>query len=124
ARRGESSIQEDRENFRFREVSSKAKVIFDDSRPVVVPFQHGAAIIDSIQNRERLSGQPRFNRYDLRRLQRYMVNVRSQDFTRLREAGMVKPLLPNLDLYVLKEGCYHSHLGLIIDNHPLEDFIQ
>ncbi|MGQ9745525.1 MAG: CRISPR-associated helicase Cas3' [Dissulfurimicrobium sp.] len=124
ARRGESSIQEDRENFRFREVSSKAKVIFDDSRPVVVPFQHGAAIIDSIQNRERLSGQPRFNRYDLRRLQRYMVNVRSQDFTRLREASMVKPLLPNLDLYVLKEGCYHSHLGLIIDNHPLEDFIQ
>jgi len=36
---------------------------------------------------------------------------------------MVKTLLPNFELYILEPGCYHPHLGLVIDNRPLEDFI-
>ncbi|MFH0726970.1 MAG: CRISPR-associated endonuclease Cas3'' [Pseudomonadota bacterium] len=123
ARRGENSIQEDRELFRFREVSRKAKVISDDGHPVIVPYQHGATIIDSIRNRERQPGQPRFDRHDLRRLQRYMVNVRQREFTMLLHNDLIRPLLHNLELYVLEAGCYHQHLGLIIDNRPLEDFI-
>lgn len=123
ARPGESSIQEDRELFRFREVARRAKVIADDGQPVIVPFGQGAKRVDDIRTRKRFFGTPRFDRHDLRRLQRFMVNVRSREFSMLRHVGMVKPLLPNLELYVLQEGCYHEHLGLIIDNRPLEDFI-
>ena len=36
----------------------------------------------------------------------------------------IKPLLPNLELYVLDDGFYHPDLGVVIDNRPLEDFLQ
>lgn len=121
ARRGESSIQEDREFFRFREVARKAKVIADDGQPVIVPFRQGAERIHDIRTRKRALAEPRFDRHDLRRLQRFMVNVRSREFTMLLHFGMVKQLLPNLELYVLEEGCYHPHVGIVIDNRPLED---
>jgi len=120
-RRGENSIQEDRECFRFREVARKAKVISDDGQPIVVPFGRGEERIHDIRTRKRLPGEPRFDRHDLRRLQRFMVNVRSREFVMLLHVGMVKPLLPNLELYVLEKGCYHPHLGLLVDNRPLED---
>lgn len=123
ARRGESSVQEDRECFRFRDAARKARVIPDDGQPVIVPFRQGAERINDLRTRKRSPGEPRFDRHDLRRLQRFMVNVRNREFTMLLHVGMVKPLLPNLGLYVLQEGCYHEHLGLIIDNRPLEDFI-
>jgi CRISPR-associated endonuclease/helicase Cas3 len=123
ARRGQKSIQEEREQFHFREVSIKAKVIIDEGRPVVVPYHKCASRIQAIRDRQAAPGQPRFVRRDLRGLQRCMVNVRPRDFFALQNASMVKTLLPNLELYVLDSGCYHSHLGLVIDNRPLEDFI-
>lgn len=122
--RGKTSIQEDRGNYRFREVARKAKVIADDGQPVIVPFREGADRIFDIRNRKQAVGKPRFDRHDLRRLQRFMVNVRDREFSMLLHSGLVKALLPNLELYILEEGCYHKHLGLIIDNRPLEDFIQ
>jgi CRISPR-associated endonuclease/helicase Cas3 len=124
ALRGKPTIHEDREYFRFREVSAKARVIREDSRPVVVLFAQAARIIEAIQNRKRRPGEPRFDRHDLRRLQRYMVNVRHQEFLVLQHFGMIKPLLPNLELYVLEPGCYHPFLGLLVDKRPLEDFIS
>ena len=121
SRRGESSIQEDRTSFRYREVARKAKVIADEGQPVIVPFGTGGGHIDDIRNRKRKPGEPRFDRHDLRRLQRFMVNVRQDEFSRLLHYGMIKPLLPNLELYVLEKGCYHPHLGLLVNNRPLED---
>lgn len=53
-----------------------------------------------------------------------MVNVRETDFNRLLHLGMITQLLPNLEVYVLNEGCYHDHLGLVLENRPTEDFIQ
>jgi CRISPR-associated endonuclease/helicase Cas3 len=123
ARRGQQTIQEERAEFHFREVSAKAKVITEEGRPVVVPYRDGAEHIQDIRNRQPVPGQPRFDLRDLRRLQRYMVNVRTSNFIFLHNASMVRTLLPNLELYVLEPGCYHSHLGLVIDNRPLEDFI-
>lgn len=122
-RRGESSIQEDRETFRYREVARKAKVITDAGQPVIVPFGQGGERIHDLRTRKRPPGVPRFDWHDLRRLQRFMVNVRKEEFVKLLHVGMVEPLLPNLELYVLREGSYHQHLGLIFDNRPLEDFI-
>jgi CRISPR-associated endonuclease/helicase Cas3 len=42
----------------------------------------------------------------------------------LRGLKQIKPLLPNLELYVLDDGFYHPDLGVVIENRPLEDFLQ
>jgi CRISPR-associated endonuclease/helicase Cas3 len=121
-KRGEASIQEERVNLHFRKVAAKAKVIEDNGRPVVIPIGKARHIIDKIRARKAGSGEPRFTRDDLRRLQRYMVNVRTNNFDRLLNDTQIEPLLPYLDLYVLKEGAYHANLGLLVNDRPLEDF--
>lgn len=121
---GECSIQEDRENLRFREVARKARVIADDTKPVIVPYGRGAEIIDEIRARTLESGKPRFGKADLQRLQRYMVNLRQHDFDLLLALKQIHPLLPNLEPYLLSEGLYQKHLGLVINQRPLEDFLQ
>jgi CRISPR-associated endonuclease/helicase Cas3 len=129
ARRGETSIQQDRQQLRFREVSRKAKVISDEGQPVIIARDtHGrefaAPLIEALRQRQLMPGQPRFNRDDLRRLQRYMVNVHSHKFQQLEAMKHIRPLLPNLEIHVLNDGFYHPDLGLVIDNRPLDDFIQ
>lgn len=120
-------IQEERRKFHFRTVASEAKVIKDAGQPVIVPYGAGAAIVEEIRKRVPVAGRPRFEpgefRDYLRRLQRFMVNVRPHNFTRLQCLKAVKELLPNLELYVLDAGYYHADLGLIIENRPMEDLI-
>jgi len=128
AKRGETSIQQDRKQLRFREVSRKAKVISDEGQPVIIAHDnHGrefaAPLIDEIRHRQLAPGQYRFNRDDLRRLQRFMVNVHSHKFQQLESMKNIRPLLPNLELYVLDDGFYHPELGLVIDNLPLDTFL-
>jgi CRISPR-associated endonuclease/helicase Cas3 len=55
---GECSIQEDRENLRFREVVRKARVIADDTRPVIVPYGAGKEHIEEIRTRLQEQGKP------------------------------------------------------------------
>ena len=126
ARRGENTIQEEREKLHFRKVAEKAKVIEDSGTPVIVPIGGGKHLVDAIRNRasQPVAGQPRFTRDDLRRLQRYMVNVRDRDFLLMEAHGFVQPLLPNLDLFVLKESHYNYDLGFLPDgNQPPLDFL-
>jgi CRISPR-associated endonuclease/helicase Cas3 len=128
AKRGESNIQEDRAQLRYREVSRKAKVIEDSGQPVIIASDnHGrrfaAPLIEEIRNRQPAPGQPRFTRDDLRALQRYMINVRHLRFQHLESMKHIHPLLPNLELHVLADGFYHPDLGLVIENRPLDDFI-
>ena len=120
---GECSIQEDRANWRFREVASKARVIADDTRPVIVPYGAGQDRILEIRTRTQEKGKPRFDKTDLQQLQRFMVNLHQRDFDHLLALGQISPLLPNLELYVLSEGFYHYHLGLLINQRPTEDFL-
>jgi CRISPR-associated endonuclease/helicase Cas3 len=123
AKAGECPIQEDRENLRFREVARKARVIADDTKPVIVPYKKGAEIIKDIRQRTPEVGKPRFGKADLQRLQRYMVNLHQRDFDQLLALKQIRSLLPNLELYILSEGFYHAHLGLIINQRPTEDFL-
>jgi CRISPR-associated endonuclease/helicase Cas3 len=123
AKIGECSIQEDRNNLRFREVARKARVIADDTRPVIVPYGAGKEHIEEIRTRPQEQGKPRFDKTDLQRLQRFMVNLHQHDFEQLRALRQISQLLPNLELYVLSEGFYHAHLGLLIQQRPSEDFL-
>jgi CRISPR-associated endonuclease/helicase Cas3 len=124
ARPGEATIQEDRRELRFRRVSEKAKVIDDAGQPVITPYGNGPTVVEHIRNRKVLENRLRFTRDDLRNLQRYMVNVRPRDFLKLQGIRGMTPILPNLEIYVLNEGLYHKDLGLVIENHPMEDFFQ
>ena len=128
AKPGESTIQEDRSYLRFREVARKARVIEDSGTPVIISGDsHGgewaAPLIHEIRTRAVASGQPRFTRDDLRRLQRYMVNVRHHKFQFLEARRLIHPILPNLELYVLDAACYHPALGVLFENLPPDDFI-
>ena len=53
-----------------------------------------------------------------------MVNVHSHKFQQLEAMKHIQPLLPNLEIHVLNDGFYHPELGLVIDNRPLDDFLQ
>ena len=121
-RRRECSIQEDREALRFREVARKAKVIFDDTQAVIAPMKEAVEEVDAIRKRARTDGW-RFTHEDLRGLQRFMVNLHSQDFQKLDSMGLLCPLLPGTKLRVLDEAAYHEHLGVVIDQRPTEDFL-
>lgn len=117
-------IQDDRKELKYREVASKARVISNDTKPVIVPYGKGETIINEIRTRQIPKGQPRFSRDDLRRLQRYIVNLYSHQFRQLEAMKQLSPLLPNLDLHVLSAGLYHEHLGVIINQLPAEDLIS
>ncbi len=127
AKPGESTIQEDRSYLRYREVARKARVIEDSGTPVIVAGdmrggQWAAPLIEELRTRVLAPGQRRFERDDLRRLQRSMVNVRHHKFKLLQARELIRPLLPNLELYVLDVACYHPALGLTLDNIPPDEF--
>jgi CRISPR-associated endonuclease/helicase Cas3 len=118
----EISIQGEREKLHFRKVAELAKVIENDTQPVIVPYGKGCNLIKEIRTRPVVKGQPRFSREDLRKLQRFLVNLHSRDFQRLLMLKAISPLLPNLEIHVLADGWYHADLGIVIDKRPLEDF--
>lgn len=128
AKPGEATIQEDRSYLRFREVARKARVIEDSGTPVIISGDlrgglWAEPLITELRNRVLAPGQRRFERDDLRRLQRYMVNVRHHKFQLLQARQLIRPLLPNLELYVLDTACYHPAFGLILDNLAPDDFL-
>ena len=128
AKPGEATIQEDRSYLRYREVARKARVIEDSGTPVIISGHlrgglWAEPLIAELRTRVLAPGQRRFERDDLRRLQRFMVNVRHHKFQLLLARQLIRPLLPNLELYVLETACYHPALGLILDNLAPDDFL-
>ena len=115
------AIQEEREKLHFRTVARLARVIDDDPVAVIVPYGKAISIVQSIRDRPVVKGKPRIDRNDLRKLQRYIVNLHSRDFIRLQQLNAIHPLLPNLDISVLEEGWYHADLGILIDHSPTLD---
>ena len=119
-------IKHDREELRFRTVAENAVVIKDSGTPVIIPVGYARHYIAKLRSRKPESRKPRFTRDDLRRLQRYMVNVRQKDFNFYQQHGLLTALLPNLEIFVLDTAQYNRHLGILKpdDAPPLEDFLQ
>lgn len=118
AKRGEQSIQQDRAGWNFRRVSERARVIKDNTTPVIVPYGKAADEIKKILE------QRSFNQQSMRSLQRFMVSLRQRDFNQLLALQQIKPILPNLELYVLGEGFYDNNLGIMISKRPTGDYLQ
>jgi CRISPR-associated endonuclease/helicase Cas3 len=122
---GETTIQDDRANLDFRSAARKAKVIEDSGVAVIAPYGDAPDIIKKLRGRRGCEDRPRFNRDDLRSLQRFIVNVRRKDFEQLQRMGQLKPLLPNsrLELQVLDEASYEDDLGVRVNGRSPGDFI-
>ncbi|HWQ35313.1 MAG TPA: CRISPR-associated helicase Cas3' [Blastocatellia bacterium] len=112
-------IQALRNGFNFRTVAQEARVISDDTRPVIVPYRDAPNIIADIRDK----GRDSFTRTDLRRLQRYIVNLHTRDFLLLQGLGQINELFPNWEMYVLAEGFYDRQFGVILNQRSEEDFI-
>jgi CRISPR-associated endonuclease/helicase Cas3 len=120
ARKGEHTIQQDRAAFNFRTVAERARVK-EDTVSVIVPYRRGTKLVDKIQRTRR------FDRKTLRRLQRYMVNLRrgpNSDHDQLLKLGALEPLLPScLEIPVLAKWCYDPHRGVVVRDRSPEDLI-
>ncbi len=120
-RKGSHTIQHERAEFNFRKVDAMARLIKDDSIAVVVPYGKAIDIIARIRK-----GQS-FDRYDIRSLQRYMVNLRKgfhSDYDKLKSA--LTPLIPErLEIPVLNKAFYDikTHRGVVVENLPPEEFV-
>lgn len=131
AAKGERTIQQCRENCDFATVAERAKVIPDEGQtPVIVTATRDGrefashAFVKALRDPERkFEPGKRFTKDDLRRLQRFMVNVRNHAFQRLAATGGVEPLLHGIDLQVLNPAWYHAHLGLLVEGQPPQDLI-
>jgi CRISPR-associated endonuclease/helicase Cas3 len=119
-RRGEDTIQQLREKLKFRTVAERAKVISDNTVTVCVPYRRAAKIIAKIRKTQRVDFRV------LRRLQRYMVNLRPGSNTlheQLVDAGRLESLHPDLDLLVLDAECYDPQCGVVFKQRAPEDLI-
>lgn len=115
-----AGIQDLRAEFKFASVAEAARVIADGGRSVIVPYTSATKWVARIRRKNR------YSRVELRRLQRYSVSLRPNDFQAARQLGLVAPLLPGQDdgPMVLVDGSYHDELGVLIQGRPLGDFIQ
>lgn len=128
ARSSATSIQEDRQFLRFREVARKSRLSSEVTLPVVIAADsHGtpwaAPIVDEIHARQPVRGASRLRRDDLRRLQRFMVIVRARTFHLLEARQLVRPLLPDVEIPVLDASCYHPALGLRLEDTVSDDVL-
>ena len=77
----------------------------------------------AIRERAQASG-PRFTCENLRKPQRFMVNMPTRDFRKPYAMGLLRPLLAGMELRVLAAASCHEHLRVVIDQRPAEDFSQ
>ncbi len=121
-RRGEDTIQQSRAKLNFRTVAERAKVISEDTIGVIVPYGKAKKLIAVIRRTKRLDHGV------LRRLQRYMVNLRRGPkslYEQLNDEARLQSLLPDVaDIPVLNAECYDPQRGVVFKELSPEDFVQ
>lgn len=120
--RGEDTIQQSRAKLNFRTVAERAKVISEDTIGVIVPYGRAKKLIAVIRRTKRLDHGV------LRRLQRFMVNLRRGPkslYEQLNDEGRLQSLLADIaDIPVLDAECYDPQRGVIFKERSPEDFVQ
>ena len=81
------------------------RLIADDSVPVAVPWQEGEELLNRLRSSSWVS------RADWRRLQPYIVSLRSHEFRRAQEAGLCGEVVAGSGLWRW-EGGYDRYIGL------------
>lgn len=102
-------IQGLRESWSFQKVAHAARVIEDETSPVVVPCGgYKSAVID-------LQSDTVSPRLAWRRAQPFIVNLRSYEIERARAAGLLQPIREGIDLWL---GIYDETFGLDLSSIP------
>jgi CRISPR-associated endonuclease/helicase Cas3 len=99
------SISHLRESFEFPSVAKAYRLIADDSVAVAVSWQKGQELLDQLR------GSSWVSRADWRRLQPYLVSLRSHEFRRAQEAGLCGEVVAASGLWRW-EGGYDPYIGL------------
>ena len=98
---------EDGLNYRFKDIAQDYKLITEDTRTLVVPWNEGAALCQTLLT------TPFPNRYLLRKLQRYTVAVWTNTMANLLRGGYVEDVFTDGSVYVLtQENLYDAQTGL------------
>jgi len=123
-----TEIEQERSRFNFQTVAENSKVIRDDGRPVIVPYKNAMKLVENLRSKKDVRGELRFS---LRQLQRFMVNLRPNEFELLKANGLVSPLFGfnrngepiGSSLWIISEQSYDATFGVLIDRRPSADFI-
>lgn len=106
----------------FSTASKEFKVINSDTQGIVVPYNDEAK---SFLNQLRNTKNPEFQRYLLRRLQRFTVNIFPDMLRKLMKARALESLCENSGIFALYENFYDPHFGVDINStFSLDIFIQ
>jgi CRISPR-associated endonuclease/helicase Cas3 len=97
----------------FRTAAEKFRIIDDtQQKAVLVPYGQGKELIGKLKK----DGP---ERWLLRKLQRYVVNVYTKDFATLVQKGWITEAAPGMFALVSDAG-YDWHTGLLVDEIPFD----
>jgi CRISPR-associated endonuclease/helicase Cas3 len=97
----------------FRTAAEKFKIIDDaQQQAILVPYGKGKELIDLLKNKGP-------ERWILRKLQRYSVNVYTNDFSSLQRKGLVDEISPSVFALTFDPG-YDYQIGLLVDEIPFD----
>ena len=99
----------------FETISKEFRLIDDKGINVVVNYEHSMELVHEIKEKG-IS-------YDLmKRLSKYMVNLREGDFKKLKKEGLLDEVIDGVYLLSDREQ-YNVNTGLVTDNHWLEEIL-
>jgi CRISPR-associated endonuclease/helicase Cas3 len=97
----------------FRTAAEKFKIIDDaQQHTILVPYGKGKELIDLLKNKGP-------ERWIFRKLQRYSVNVYTNDFSSLQRKGLVDEISPSVFALTFDPG-YDYQIGLLVDEIPFD----
>ena len=103
----------------FRSAASRFRLIDDSAyQPVLVPYEEGCSLIALLS-----ANGP--ERWLMRKLQRYTVNVAKHHFNAMFARGDIKPLWRDSYFALTSEALYDEALGVVLPTEglPVEDLV-
>src|SRR5262249_43620717 len=103
----------------FRTASMKFRLIDDSAyQPILVPYEEGGSLIAILASKGP-------ERWLMRRLQRYTVNIAKHHFNTMFARGDVIPLWRDSYFSLTSEALYDGAVGVVLptENLPVEDLV-
>jgi len=107
------------EGIQFREAAKQFSVVHDENqRSIIVPYGHGRELIDELRNNHGKNNKGP-DRNLLRKLQRFTVNIYTNQFDLLLKRGSIKEIYLGSGVFVLDNDVeYSDEKGLLLDGVP------
>lgn len=93
--------------------ANEFKLIDDETIPVIVNWENSLSLVEQLK-----SEGPSYPL--IKQLSQYSVNLRKRDFDKMLKNGLIDEIITGF--YVTNcENQYHNNIGLLTDNHWLEE---